>query len=69
METVTLTVKGMTCMGCVRSVKNVVEPLPGVSGVEITLDNGQVVVNYDPVKTPLEQIKNAIDEAGYEVVG
>lgn len=68
METVTLTVKGMTCMGCVRSVKNVVEPLPGVSGVEITLDNGQVVVNYDPAKTPLEQIKSAIDEAGYEVV-
>jgi copper chaperone len=69
METVTLTVKGMTCMGCVRSVKNVVEPLSGVSSVEITLDNGQVVVNYDPAKTPLERIKNAIDEAGYEVVG
>ena len=69
METVTLTVKGMTCMGCVRSVKNVVEPLPGVNGVDINLENGEVVVNYDSGQTSLAELRNAIDEAGYEVVG
>lgn len=69
METVTLTVKGMTCMGCVRSVKNVVEPLPGVGGVDIDLEPGLVRVNYDASKVGLEEIKHAIDDAGYEVVG
>ncbi|MDP2784802.1 MAG: heavy metal-associated domain-containing protein, partial [Sulfurimicrobium sp.] len=48
MEKITLTVKGMTCMGCVRSVKNVLEPIPGVTGVDVTLENGQVTIDYDP---------------------
>lgn len=68
MEKLTLTVKGMTCMGCVRSVKNVLEPIPGVSGVDITLGNGQVVISYDAAKSSSEQFRNAINDAGYEVV-
>lgn len=69
MENITLTVKGMTCMGCVRSVKNVLEPLPGVNNVEITLENGQVAISYDTAKASVEQFRNAINDAGYEVVG
>lgn len=69
MEKTTLTVKGMTCMGCVKSVKNVLEPIPGVAGVDITLDNGQVVISHDPAKTGLDQFTAAIQDAGYEVVG
>ncbi len=68
MEKITLTVKGMTCMGCVRSVKNVLEPIPGVTGVEVTLENGQVTIDYDPAKSGVDQFKNAINDAGYEVV-
>jgi copper chaperone len=68
MEKITLTVKGMTCMGCVRSVKNVLEPLPGVGSVDITLENGQVVISYDMAKANVEQFRNAINDAGYEVV-
>ncbi|BCB27740.1 hypothetical protein SKTS_26260 [Sulfurimicrobium lacus] len=68
MEKITLTVKGMTCMGCVRSVKNVLEPIPGVSSVDITLENGQVVIAYDPAKSGVEQFTGAINDAGYEVV-
>ncbi len=68
MEKITLTVKGMTCMGCVASVKNVLEPIPGVSSVEITLDNGEVVITYDPARTEADQFRNAINDAGYEVI-
>lgn len=68
MEKITLTVKGMTCMGCVRSVKNVLEPIPGVASVEITLDNGQVVISFDSAKSNTDQFKVAIQDAGYEVV-
>ena len=48
METITINIKGMTCMGCVRSVKNVLEPIAGVSGVDISLDKGQAAITYDP---------------------
>lgn len=68
MEKITLTVKGMTCMGCVRSVKNVLEPLAGVSGVDITLDGGLVAIDYDPAKVAPDQLRQTINEAGYEVV-
>lgn len=69
METVTLTVKGMTCMGCVASVKNVLQPVPGVSSVNITLENGQVAISFDANKANVDQFKVAIQDAGYEVVG
>jgi copper chaperone len=69
MEKITLTVKGMTCMGCVKSVKNVLEPIPGVTSVDITLDNGQVAIIYDAAKTGTDQFTAAIQDAGYEVVG
>ena len=69
MEKTTLMVKGMTCMGCVRSVKNLLEQVPGVAGVEITLDNGQVVISYDSTQATLGQLKNAINDGGYEVIG
>lgn len=69
MEKITLTVKGMTCMGCVKSVKNVLEPIPGVAGVDITLDNGEVAISYEATKAGIDQFKTAIQDAGYEVVG
>ena len=67
MEKVTFTVKGMTCMGCVGSVKKVLQPIPGVSGVEITLENGAVVISYDPAKAGVAQFRDTINDAGYEV--
>ena len=69
MEKITLIVKGMTCMGCVKSVKNVLEPIPGVAGVDISLDNGQVAIRYDATQAGIDQFKSAIQDAGYEVVG
>ena len=69
METITLTVKGMSCMGCVGSVKNVLEPIPGVASVDIALGAGLVTVGYDAAQASVDQFKAAIQDAGYEVVG
>ncbi len=69
MEKVILTVKGMTCMGCVRSVKNVLEPVPGIAEVDVTLENGQVAIAYDSAKAGVDRFREAIQDAGYEVVG
>jgi copper chaperone len=69
MEKITLTVKGMTCMGCVKSVKTVLEPIPGVAGVDIVLESGLVAIDFDSAKANPDQFKTAIQDAGYEVVG
>ncbi|MBP2706163.1 heavy-metal-associated domain-containing protein [Microbispora sp. RL4-1S] len=68
MTTATYTVAGMTCGHCVSSVKEEVGEVPGVTEVEVELDGGLVTVHSD---TPVEpaQIKAAVEEAGYELVG
>ena len=67
METIQLNVQGMSCMGCVSSVKKVLEPIPGVASVEVTLENGQATIVYDPARASVEQFKDAIVDAGYDV--
>ncbi len=67
MESLTLDVKGMTCGGCVNSVKRVLTSIDGVSLVEVNLDSGKVQVAYDPARAQPEQFKTAIRDAGYEV--
>jgi copper chaperone len=67
METVTLNVKGMSCQGCVRSVKNVLEPIPGVARVDVSLEQGQATVRYDAAKAAPAQFRAAIAGAGFEV--
>lgn len=66
MSTSTYTVTGMTCSHCVSSVREEVGQVPGVTGVAVELETGQVTVTSDsPVDDAL--IKDAVEEAGYEV--
>jgi len=67
METTTIAVSGMTCMGCVASVKRVLGSISGVSSAEVTLDPSQATVTYDSGKVALQAIKTAISDAGYDV--
>lgn len=67
METATLKVNGMTCMGCVNSVRRVLQAVNGVDKVEVTLDPGQARVEYDPATANPAQLKAAVEDAGYEV--
>ncbi|MDO9227315.1 MAG: cation transporter [Pseudomonadota bacterium] len=69
MNTLTLTVSGMSCMGCVNSVKNLVSALPGIGEVQVDLASGRVVVTHDPAQAGIEAIRAAIEGGGYEVVG
>jgi len=64
----TLKINGMTCMGCVRSVTNVLTQLPGVSNVTVSLEQGQATVEHDASKSDVAALKQAVIEAGYEAV-
>jgi len=63
---VALKVAGMTCPGCVRSVQKVLEAIPGVEHAEVSLEQRQARVSFDPAQTGLDAFKAAIADAGYE---
>ena len=63
MRTATYTVTGMTCEHCVRSVTEEVGEVPGVSGVDVDLDSGRLVVTASD-DVPDAAIAEAVTEAG-----
>ena len=68
MSTQTWTVSGMTCSHCVSSVTEEVSELPGVRSVQVDLESGRVTVTADaPVGT--DQVRAAVEEAGYSLAG
>ncbi|HVE49777.1 MAG TPA: heavy-metal-associated domain-containing protein [Casimicrobiaceae bacterium] len=69
METVNLDVQGMTCGGCVASVKRVLASLPGVENVDVTLKPGRASVAFDPSRVTVQALRKAIASAGYDVAG
>lgn len=64
----TLKVKGMSCNHCVNSIQGSVNQLAGVSSVEVNLSSGEVAVEFDNQQTTLEQIKETIEEQGYDII-
>jgi len=68
MSTETYTVTGMTCGHCVSSVTEEVSELTGVTDVQIELGTGRVTVTSDgPVGA--DQVRAAVEEAGYSLAG
>jgi len=67
MEKKTLKVEGMSCEHCVKAVTNALGGIVGVTGVAVSLKNKTASFSYDPAQTPLETIKAAITDEGYEV--
>ncbi|WP_170006283.1 copper chaperone CopZ [Bacillus fonticola] len=67
MENVVLNVSGMSCGHCVSSIEGAVGELAGVETVKVDLDNATVAVAFSPDKVTLAQIKEAIDDQGYDV--
>jgi copper chaperone len=63
----TYQVTGMTCGHCVSAVKQEVGRLAGVTGVDVDLASGLVTVTSGSELTE-DDVRAAVDEAGYEIV-
>ena len=63
METLKLTIEGMSCEHCVRAVKNRLTATPGVAVDEVAIGSAQL--RYDPAKTNVDEIEEAIADEGY----
>ena len=66
MENTVIKVTGMTCMGCVKSVTNVLTALPGVDKASVNLEAGTAAVDFNPQQVSTDQLKSAIRGAGFE---
>jgi len=65
--TSTYTVVGMTCAHCVGAVSGELSALDGVEAVQVDLGTGAVTVT-SAAALPQDQVREAVDEAGYELV-
>lgn len=61
----TLVVNGMMCMKCVSHVENALKAVKGVKDVSVSLDSKTVVVKCIE-DISLDDLKNAVKEAGYD---
>jgi copper chaperone CopZ len=70
-QNLTIDVTGMTCGHCVRSVQEELGALPGVTDVQVELVSGGTSQVTITATEPLadDDIRAAIDEAGYQLLG
>jgi len=66
---VTIPIGGMTCAACVRRVEKAIGKLDGVFNVSVNIATEKASVGYAPQTVRLSEIRNAIEKAGYEVLG
>ena len=67
-EQTTVGVGGMSCQGCVKNVTGVLQALPGVTAVEVSLEKAQASIVFDPAQAGMAQFRDAIEGAGFDVI-
>ena len=65
-RTATIPVGGMTCASCSAAVERAVLKLPGIQTASVNLASEKLSVQWDPAKTRLSEIKQAVSKAGYQ---
>ncbi len=64
-QTVTLSVPGMTCAACPITVKKALSKVDGVKEVNVSYKKLEAVVTFDDAKTTVEALTKATENAGY----
>ncbi|HUG25496.1 mercury resistance system periplasmic binding protein MerP [Piscinibacter sp.] len=64
-QTVTLSVPGMTCSACPITVKLSLTKVPGVSKARVSYEEKEAVVTFDDTKVNVEALLKATKDAGY----
>ena len=62
-----LNIGGMTCAACVYHVERALSGVPGVASASVNLGVEKATVQYAPDLAGLEELRRAVEEAGYTV--
>ena len=68
MQEITYDVPGVSCEHCINSITKATKEL-GVDQVQVDLPSKKVFVAFDAAKLSETQVKEAIEEEGYDVTG
>ncbi len=67
MANISLNVAGITCGGCEKSSRNALLDHVGVNEVNASHETGIVTIDFDDAQIQTAQLKQAIEEAGFDV--
>lgn len=59
-------VEGMTCSSCTVTTKAAIKKLEGIIEINVSLENKNAIISFDPKKTTSKKIKSRIDSVGYK---
>ena len=65
-EHVRFPIEGMTCTSCASRVTRAVRKLDGVERCKVDLGSDSCVVSFDPDRTSLVAVAEAVGRSGYE---
>lgn len=63
-----LSVQGMTCQSCVKSINNACRQLNGLNTIHVDLEQAKAAIEYQPLLISPKQIIKTIQECGFDVV-
>ncbi|MGB9977857.1 heavy metal translocating P-type ATPase [Methanobacterium sp.] len=64
-----LRIGGMTCVMCVKAIEDALRKLEGINDVNVNLTAEKAYVTYDPQIITVTEMKNAIEDLGYQYLG
>ena len=63
-----LSVTGMTCASCARTIEKNVSKVEGVTNASVNFATERLIVEFDESKASIEKIREAVKKAGYGVL-
>lgn len=66
MKETNLKIEGMHCAGCSTRLEKVLNDLEGVETAKVSLEEKKATIKYDETKINIENIKEAIEDAGFK---
>jgi len=65
---VELRISNMVCEGCAEKIDGALRSIVGVREVRANVPRRRIRVRYEPTKVRPEQLKNAVNQAGFQTV-
>jgi copper ion binding protein len=66
MKEVNLKIEGMHCTGCSTRLEKVLNNIEGVETAKVSLEEKKATIKYNEEETNIENIKEAIEDAGFK---
>ena len=66
LQTIEVTIEGMTCDACQNHVDHAVNELDGIVSINTSYEKRNSVIEFDKTRTNQEEIKKAVESTGYK---